>query len=132
MYNAILKGFEYKLDIKYINMIEKEFKINLGNKKNMDSELFFENFYKSMNSKLLNNKIYKKIYIDKKYFVFKNFNKKVWIYNFYIYLKNNKDILYKIKNIKKSNKNINNIKKDLIEILGENFKYDINKILTIM
>ena len=77
-----------------------------------------------MNCKLKNNKIYNKIKINKYNFIFENFNKKVWNYNLLLYFKNHPDILKKIQQINKNSDS----KKEILSILGNNFKYNINKI----
>jgi len=85
-----------------------------------------------MNTKLSKNKIYNKIKIDKQYIIFENFNEKAWIYNFYLFLEKNPTLLSQIAFIIFSNKNKNTQKKELLELLGSKFKYDIDKIRTIV
>ena len=133
MASSMIKGFEYKLDNKYIKIIEKEFSVNISkNEKNqINGEDFFNKFYEVMNKKLDKVKIYHKLKIDNKYFKFENFNKKVWTYNFLLYLKN-KDIMNNLQTILKSNNNIVIKKENLLKLFGNNFKYDIEKIYEIM
>ena len=131
MYESMINGFEYKLNKKYVQMIEKEFKIDFE-KNNMNGQDFFEDFYHNMNTKLSKNKIYNKIKIDKQYIIFENFNEKAWIYNFYLFLEKNPTLLSQIAFIIFSNKNKNTQKKELLELLGSKFKYDIDKIRTIV
>jgi len=131
MAKSIINGFEYKLDTKYIKAIEKEFSIDIS-RNEMNGEDFFNIFYDNMNKKLNKVKIYEKLRINKKYFIFENINKKVWKYNFLLYLKNNKDILTGLQNILKLN-NENVIKKEnILKLLGNNFKYDIEKIYEVL
>lgn len=134
MANSMIKGFEYKLDNKYIKIIEKEFSVNISkNEKNqINGEDFFNKFYENMNKKLDKVKIYHKLKIDNKYFKFENFNKKVWTYNFLLYLKNNKDIMNNLQIILKTNNNIIMKKENILKLFGNNFKYDIEKIYEIM
>jgi hypothetical protein len=72
MAKSILTGFKYKLDKKYIKNIEKEFSIKISDKE-INREKFFNIFYDVMNKKLIKNKIYKKLKINKD-FEFENFN----------------------------------------------------------
>ena len=133
LYKSMINGFEYKLNEKYVQMIEKEFKIDFGkNKDNINGQVFFENFYQTMNTKLSKNKIYNKLKIDKQYIIFENFNEKVWIYNFYLFLEKHPTLLSSIASIIFSNKNNNTQKKELLDLLGHKFKYDIDKIKTII
>ena len=131
MAKSIINGFEYKLDTKYIKAIEKEFSIDIS-KNEINSEDFFNIFYDNMNKKLNKVKIYEKLRINKKHFIFENINKKVWKYNFLLYLKNNKNILTGLQNILKLN-NENIIKKEnILKLLGKDFKYDIEKIYEVL
>ena len=134
MYQSMIQGFEYECNKDYIKLIEKEFQLNFGKEiiKNMSGEIFFKNFYDKMNSKLSKDLIYKKIQIHKQDVVFESFNKNVWKYNFFLYLENNKNLLPLIISIIYSNKNNSSKKEELLELLGNNFQYDINKILIIM
>jgi len=134
MANSMIKGFEYKLDYKYIKIIEKEFgiKISKNEKNQINGEDFFNKFYENMGKKLDKVKIYHKLKIDNKYFKFENFNKKVWTYNFLLYLKNNKDLMNNLQTILKTNNNIIIKKENILKLFGNNFKYDIEKIYEIM
>jgi hypothetical protein len=127
MAKSIIKGFEYKLDKIYIKHIEKEFSIKISNKE-INSEDFFKIFYETMDKKLNKEKIYNKLKIDNKYITFENFNKKVWIYNLLLYLKNNKDLINKIKFILNSNDTIIIKKENILILFGNDFIYDIEKI----
>jgi len=131
MAKSLISGFEYKLDTKYIKAIEKEFSIDIS-KNEISGEDFFNIFYDNMNKKLNKVEIYKKLRVDKKHFIFENINKKVWKYNFLLYLKNNKNILTGLQNILKLN-NENIIKKEnILKLLGSDFKYDIEKIYKVL
>ena len=127
MAESMMKGFEYKLDSNYIKVIEKEFAIKISKNK-IKGEEFFNKFYESMNKKLDKVQIYHKLKIDNKSFKFENFNKKVWTYNFLLYLKNNKDAMNNLQIILKSNNNIIIKKENILKLFGDNFKYDIEKI----
>ena len=134
MAKSMIKGFEYKLDNKYIKIIEKEFSINISkNEKNqINGEDFFNIFYEVMDKRLYKVKIYHKLKIDNKYFKFENFNKKVWTYNFLLYLKNNKDLINKLQTIIKSNNKVEIKKENILKLFGNDFKYDIEKIYEII
>jgi hypothetical protein len=134
MASSIINGFEYKLDNKYIKIIEKEFSVNISKneKKQINGEDFFKNFYEGMDKKLNKVKIYYKLKIDNKIFIFENFNKKVWKYNFFLYLKNNKDKMNNLQNILKINNSTIIKKENILKLLGNNFKYDIDKIYEVL
>ena len=140
MYKSMINGFEYQLSKPYMKLIEKEFNIKFINeindknsiKNELNGKIFFEQFYKNMNKKLNKNKIYHKLGVKKEDVIFENFNEKVWTYNFYLFLEKNPKLLKSILDIIYSNKNNNNKKKEISTILGENFSYNINKIMTIL
>jgi hypothetical protein len=145
MADVIKLGFEYKLSKDYVKVIEKEFLINLKLKGDVSGDMFFNSFYDKMNVKLKNNVVYNKLKIENTDFIFESFSKKVWKYNFYLFLKNNKPALDKFNECLKlySNKNSVNsknsknnktpdIKHKILEIFGEEFKHDINKIIMIL
>ncbi len=162
MAKSIINGFGYKISKKYLNIINKEFKIKIKNtnkktKKNketkdakdakdangMNTVLFFEKFYDAMNAKLEKSKvhnIYDKLKINKKDVNFKNFNRYVWKYNLLLYLKNNKYKCEKIMELLKSNKknknneinNIATIKEEMRELLGKSFNQNIDKIYDVL
>ena len=133
MAKTIINGFEYKINKKYYDIINKEFSINLkSNNLDLETTDFFNNFYDLMDTKLKNNSIYKKLRVDKKDFEFRNFNEYVWKYNFLLYLKNNQNKYDKLMIILKKTNNIENTKNKILELFGESFKYDINKIYHVM
>jgi hypothetical protein len=131
MAKSMIKGFEYKLDKKYINIIEKEFSINIS-KNEINGEEFFNKFYDNMDKKLVKLPIYTKLKINNENFKFENLNKKVWKYNFLLYLKNNKDLMNKLQLIIKTNNNDIKKKENILKLLGDNFKYDIEKIYEVI
>ena len=125
MVNVIEKGYEYTLGLKYIHALEKEFNIEIKDKVSLNTEKIMEILYEKLSEKY--KKTYKKsLYYQMKFntkIIFINFNKKAWFEIIKKYFNNNPHVYRKILYY---NKNINN--KNIVELLGEKYQYNIKKI----
>lgn len=121
MFNVITKGYKYIADIKYLNAIEKEFKIKFKNKKNLNSSLILKELYEEMNK---NHKgiLYNKIKFNSPIH-FTNINKKAWLEIIENFFENRPELLEKILYLDRNSTN-----NDILNIIGEKYNYKLNKI----
>jgi len=123
MAEAIMNGYNYKPGLQYINALEKEFNINIKNKKLLNTETIMLSLNNLLNKKYINsnkNHVYNIIKFNSK-IEFINFNKIAWNEIINKYFEDNPDKLKNILIHNKSNKNI-------LEILEKPNNYDIKKL----
>lgn len=121
MYEVIKNGYKYIPSKKYLEEIQKEFKIKI-NSRILKTEDFIKIIHDTLHLKwkTSRNKVYKEIKY-KKNITFFNFNKKAWFEIiqklFEIYPKK----MYKILNIKDKN----GLTDEIIQIMGNKYNFDI-------
>lgn len=123
MAEAIINGYNYNPGIQYIRALEKEFNINITNKKLLNTEKIMLLLNNLLNKKYINSpkdSIYNMIKFNSK-IEFINFNKIAWNEIINKYFENNPDKLKNILIHNKSNKNI-------LEILEKPNDYNIKKL----
>ena len=118
-----MKGYNYKLSLQYIHILEKEFGIKISDKKLLNTEKIMSSLNNLLNKKYITSykdPIYNMIKFNSK-IEFINFNKIAWNEIINKYFENNPDKLKNILIHKKSNKNI-------LEILEKPNDYGIEKL----
>jgi len=125
MCNVLMNGYKYNLGITYLHALEKEFNIKFESKKLINTEMALSELYTKLCNKY--SKSYKNSLFHKMKFSseikFINFNKKAWKEIISKYFQENPKLLRKILYLN------NNLKdEDIINILGKDYHYDINKI----
>jgi hypothetical protein len=125
MCNVLMNGYKYNLGITYLHALEKEFNIKFESKKSINTEIALSELYTKLYHKY--SKSYKNSLFHKMKFSseikFINFNKKAWKEIISKYFQENPKLLRKILYLN------NNLKdEDIINILGKDYHYDINKI----
>ena len=125
MYEVINKGYEYTVGKRYLHALEKEFNIKFDNKKLLNTSNILEMMYNKLSNNYkgkIENYLYNKMkFTSKIHFI--NFNKKAWFEIISKYFENNPNIQRKILFL---NKNISN--SNILEILGNKYKYNLVKI----
>ena len=125
MLNVITNGYKYKLSKIYLNVLEKEFDITFNKKKIYNTEYILNELYLGLSKKYARrskDSLYRKIKFNSD-IEFINFNKIAWFEIINKFFKNNPNM---IRHILYNENNINNSK--LLEILGDKYEYDINRI----
>lgn len=125
MFNVITKGYEYTLSNKYINAIEKEFNIVIDHKRNIYSQGIMKELYEKLSkkySRTRKNSLYNQMRFRSDINFF-SFNKKAWYEILNRYFEANPQQLRRILYF---NKNMGN--KNLLEIIGKKYNYDLEKI----
>jgi hypothetical protein len=125
MFEVIQKGYKYTLSKKYIEELEKEFKINIDFRGKMHSEDAMKLLHDKLHLKWKNSRsnVYK-ILKFKNEVLFFNFNKKAWFEIIRKFFEIYPQKIYKILNIK----NKVEITDDLINIMGKEHNFNISYI----
>ena len=121
MFNIIMKGYDYKFGIKYLNALEKEFDIKLENKNSFDSSALLKTLYEKISFKHKGT-LYDKMRFHSKINFF-SFNKKAWLEIINKFFQSRPLLLQKIMYM---NKDLSD--KDIINMLGYQHNYDLTKI----
>ena len=125
MCDVLMNGYKYNLGITYLHALEKEFNIKFESKKSINTEIVLSELYNKLYhrySRSYKNSLFNKMKFSSE-IKFVNFNKKAWKEIINKYFQENPKLLRKILYLN------NNLKdEDIINILGKDYHYDINKI----